>query len=236
MVDGPYGGIDTQKFFDSDRVMVVAGGSGAGWSLAFVEQFARCRQTQAEPEVTNIAETVSTAEEKSNIISHSQIVTGPSGLQSLRVILATRDTATRVWFHRTVQELLSKYSTATPDLSIEVFLTGRADQPQEIEKGLADLESSASSSSSSHKKTDVRQSRQSSIAGQELHGRPQLASLIHREASALSEAGKSLGVFACGPLEMQNDIRNAVAQENLNILKGSKAAGVYMHLEHFSWA
>ena len=40
-VDGPYGGIDNQKFFGSDRLVVVAGGSGAGWMLPFVEQFLR---------------------------------------------------------------------------------------------------------------------------------------------------------------------------------------------------
>ena len=39
MVDGPYGGINNDKFFTSDRLVVIAGGAGAGWMLPFIEQF-----------------------------------------------------------------------------------------------------------------------------------------------------------------------------------------------------
>ena len=37
---------------------------------------------------------------------------------------------------------------------------------------------------------------------------------------------------------MQQDVRNAVAAENLRIVNGGEkgAGGVYLHLEHFSWA
>ncbi|KEF58902.1 uncharacterized protein A1O9_03745 [Exophiala aquamarina CBS 119918] len=34
-MDGPYGGIDKQKYFDSDRIIVVAGGSEAGWDALY---------------------------------------------------------------------------------------------------------------------------------------------------------------------------------------------------------
>ena len=40
-VDGPYGGANLQAFDASDRVVLIAGGSGAGWCLPFVELFAR---------------------------------------------------------------------------------------------------------------------------------------------------------------------------------------------------
>lgn len=233
VVDGPYGGIDTQRFFESDRVMVVAGGSGAGWSLAFIEQFARCHQVQPKLENPYQDDTVVEKSKTADISVKTPINT--SRLQSLRVILATRDTATRVWFHKAVKDLLTRYSSTLGGFNVEVFLTGRADRPQEIAKGLVDLEN-AGSSSSDDENTEAKPARKSSLVGQELHGRPQLSSVIHEEMAAVSENGRSLGVFACGPLDMQNDIRNAVAQENLNILKGSKATGAYLHLEHFSWA
>jgi hypothetical protein len=40
----------------------------------------------------------------------------------------------------------------------------------------------------------------------------------------------------CGPVTMQNDVRNAVAAANLGILRGGKGGGAYLHTEHFSWA
>src|ERR1700761_2927581 len=33
LVDGPYGGINPQKYDDGDHLLVIAGGSGAGWCL-----------------------------------------------------------------------------------------------------------------------------------------------------------------------------------------------------------
>jgi predicted ferric reductase len=74
------------------------------------------------------------------------------------------------------------------------------------------------------------------VPSKEFEGRPKLPLIIQEEAAKVVEVGQSLSVFVCGPTTMQNDVRNAVAEENLNILKGSKAGGVYLHSEHFSWA
>lgn len=74
------------------------------------------------------------------------------------------------------------------------------------------------------------------ILGKEFEGRPNLSLVVQEEAANFAEAGQSLGVYVCGPTTMQNDERNAVARENLGILKGSKSSGVYLHSEHFSWA
>lgn len=236
LVDGPYGGIDTQKFYGSDRIVVIAGGSGAGWILPFIEQWARCQYSQPKTLRSNSSEADSDRDSSDDQKS-SGVRNHTSRTQSLRVILATRDTATRVWFHGAVSDLLTKYSgsASAVDLMVEVFLTSEAEQPQQVQSGLAELGDSHSRSSLKEK-VDVQQSYRSSIAGQELHGRPQLPRIIHEEADRVAEANQSLGVFACGPLTMQNDIRNAVAKENLEILKNPKSTGVYLHLEHFSWA
>jgi len=42
-------------------------------------------------------------------------------------------------------------------------------------------------------------------------------------------------VFVCGPASMQIDMSNAVAAEQLTILRGGRN-DVYLHMEHFSWA
>jgi predicted ferric reductase len=74
------------------------------------------------------------------------------------------------------------------------------------------------------------------VTDREFEGRPKLPSIVIEEASKVREGEQSLSVFVCGPTTMQNDVRNAVAAENLNIVKGSRSGGVYLHSEHFSWA
>jgi hypothetical protein len=161
-----------------------------------------------------------------------------SGPLSLRVILATRDISSRIWFLRTVDELLSRCS-ATDLLSsvrIQVYLTGDAAQEVNLSNKVSEDPTNSKGSASSADKIDLSEERQeATVPGKEFMGRPQLP-LIIQEAAKVVEAGQSLSVFVCGPITMQNDVRNAVAEENLNILKGSKAGGVYLHSEHFSWA
>ncbi|KAL9105994.1 MAG: hypothetical protein Q9227_008902 [Pyrenula ochraceoflavens] len=241
-VDGPYGGIDPQKYRSSDRLVVIAGGSGAGWSLPFIEQFIKCSLSQTEHEQVAGIE-VGSKEAPSS--SEGYVPHNRARPLSLRVILATRDTATRIWFHKTVRSLLSKYSLPQlSNLDVQVYLTGEAEQHSESPKILADLERSESFSSaeniSAEKKDggekEAANHKIGNIAGHELNGRPQLPAIIEEEAAKAAVTGESVGVFVCGPDTLQNDVRNAVARENLKILKSPRTGGVYLHLEHFSWA
>lgn len=236
LVDGPYGGIDTQKLYGSDRIIVIAGGSGAGWSLPFIEQHLRCRYSGPKTLSSDSSEADSDGS-SSNDQKNPEVRGHVNAPQSLRVLLATRDTATRVWFHKAVDDMLSRYpqSQLASELMVEVFLTGEAEQHREIEKGIAEL-SNLDSSSPPRRKAEMQKQSRSSISGQELYGRPQLPRMIHEEAVMAAETKQSLSVFACGPLTMQNDVRNAVANENLGIFKKLRSTGVYLHLEHFSWA
>jgi hypothetical protein len=95
-----------------------------------------------------------------------------------------------------------------------------------------------SGSSSAADKIEVpKHDHYGTVPGREFEGRPQLLSIIEEEAQIVREGQQSLSVFVCGPTTMQNDVRNAVASENLNILRGSiSASSVYLHSEHFSWA
>ncbi|KAG4272633.1 hypothetical protein FPRO04_10375 [Fusarium proliferatum] len=72
LVDGPYGGINTQRFVNSNHLVVIAGGSGAGWTLPFIEQYIAAQTGQADEDCKE----------------------GPRErcpFSSLRVILASRD-------------------------------------------------------------------------------------------------------------------------------------------------
>ncbi|KAK5218922.1 Ferric/cupric reductase transmembrane component 7 [Exophiala xenobiotica] len=231
-VDGPYGGIDPHKYHSSDRLIVIAGGSGAGWSLPFVEQFARCCLAQATKEAGAGEESTSDA---------GRVRCSPTAPRSLRVILATSDTATRMWFHKSVGDLLSKYPSQNPsfDLDVQVYLTGQAEQQTHLPDVLADLETAETSfaeiANMQKDGAEYEGLGKSSVESQERHGRPPFPDIIQEEAAQVAESGQALGVFVCGPDTMQNDVRNAVAKANLKVLK-SPTCGVYLHLEHFSWA
>lgn len=79
--------------------------------------------------------------------------------------------------------------------------------------------------------------RAANTTSKEYTGRPALPVLVREEAAKAADAQEILNVYVCGPATMQNDIRNAVAGENLRILGGAVGTvGVYLHSEHFSWA
>jgi hypothetical protein len=157
---------------------------------------------------------------------------------SIRVILATRDTASRIWFERTVDDLLKRCgaTNASSFLRVQVYVTGEAAakadaSPQEI----ATMNGQCSSTSQEEIMYPAK-GLEIAARGREYEGRPDLPHIVRDEASRAADARESLAVYVCGPNTMQNDVRNAVAEENLNIVRGTRKGGVYLHIEHFSWA
>jgi NAD(P)H-flavin reductase len=228
LVDRPYGGINLQKYNDCDHLLVIVGGSGAGWSLPFIERFVRYGSSAKDEE----------QDSEKGVPDKGICESNTSGPILLRVILATREISSRIWFLRTINELLSKYlTTDSSSVRVQVYLTGNAakevDPASDIKETRAGSEASEPSSTD---KIHISAGHDAIVPGKEFGGRPELRSIIQEEAVNVREAGQSLGVFVCGPTTMQNDVRNAVAEENLRIVKGSKAGGVYLHSEQFSWA
>ena len=230
-VDGPYGGIHARKFADSDRLLVVAGGSGAGWSLPFVERFVR-RQSfvSIKPEPIKLDKNIDASTKVNTLPLDSKAAARPL---SLRVILVTRENTTREWYQQTLKQLLSEHPTiqASESSHVEMHLTGNAPADS------LDLDSGPDSPDHT---TDVEKAVPTTKPNEALkstpHGRPSLPSIIREEAANMAATGQSLGVFVCGPDSMQQDVRNAVASENLRMLQDPRAGGVYLHLEHFNWA
>lgn len=223
-----------QRYAEGDRLLVVAGGSGAGWILPFIELFHRRESIAADEEN---GQDSTEGEEKVTQPNRPQSERSLSGPLSMRVILATRDTSSRIWFLKTVGELLSKYPTPHPsfDIDVQVYLTGEAEQDAHTPQKVSNVTISGVSALSSENINVKAGGHETTVPGKELFGRPDLPLLVRDEGTLAAEVSQSLSVFVCGPTTMQNDVRNAVADENLKILKGSKSSGVYLHSEHFSW-
>lgn len=210
-LDGPYGGVDMRKLAASSRTLVIAGGSGAGWTLPLLTAFLR----------------------KSSL--------EPPGASSMRVILATRDMATQQWYETMVSELLSKHGQSSPDLIVEVYYTGNENDAAAPKVTGQFLRKSEDLEKAPEPFTDARSDSDISGAPpyrsdkvRLFQSRPDLQGVIAAEATSIGQMG-SLGVFVCGPLGMQNDVAKSVASQQISVMKeGSK--DIYLHMEHFSWA
>lgn len=244
VVDGPYGGASALKLRNADRLLVIAGGSGAGWCLPFLEHFLR-----------------STCDEEQG--KSSSTVSGAKHT-ALRIVLVTRDTASRLWFEQAAARLLARFPSANAAaVQIQVYLTGSAaaaatatatptstipraefsEKPQ-VEPMARHVATTTASSSSGNSDIEIEAGAQNPNMtrikeGDEFTGRPNLPLIVREESSKAADAQEVLNVYVCGPDTMQDDVRNAVAGENARILGGNSrtgAVGVYLHSEHFSWA
>lgn len=237
LINGPYGGINTKLYSGSDRVLVIAGGSGAGWTLPLIEYFARRTRNETLAQVGIDTKLEPGAASTSDDMTHHELMPLTQQRTScLRVIFATRDHATREWYCSAVKQLLSAYPTEwlSERLSVRIYYTGEHDASSPSPSTTVDdittpLKYEPTFSTSSLKSTYIN--------CRDYYDRPDLPSFIAEEAQAAAECGQTLGVFGCGPQSMQNDISTAAARANMDIVRGrSRARGVYMHLEHFGWA
>ncbi|WPH01859.1 Hypothetical protein R9X50_00471300 [Acrodontium crateriforme] len=216
LIDGPYGGIDMRKIATCTKSVAIAGGSGAGWLLPFIEAYVR--RTTANQNDTS----------------------------SLRVILATRDRETQYWFESAASEILSSQTKQdlSSRLSIEIYYTGTAPNPRanpsiettqpepQNEKQTFDIEQSSNPTTSSHSSTHTLPFKPPHL--KTFSFRPHLPAIIASETESTASNG-SLTISVCGPLSMQSDASNEVARQQVLLMK-SGAKEVFLHVEHFSWA
>ncbi|KAM0716250.1 hypothetical protein Q7P37_007695 [Cladosporium fusiforme] len=226
LLDGPYGGTNLQQLARAQRLILVAGGSGAGWLLPMIETF--LRQNAKRRYLQDTSDSDGGKIEKANN-------------RTARVILATREQITKQWFVTALDSLLASFPDERSSNSLEVEVYCTADNHELNQKSNMTQPPSDSKEIS----TDVSIGRESQHASDaedspprtvhvsdQFHGRPNIPAIIESEAIA---GAQSIGVFACGPLSMQSDLSNAVAKQQIDIMKnGSKE--IYLHMEHFSWA
>ena len=190
--------------------------------------FQQQQEEELQPHEQNEKDKVQTSSDSS-----SQEGKASSNKPTLRVVLTTRETSSHIWFGQAIGEILRRASpTSTPSAAIDVqtYVTGKADQ----ELDMATSQPAPMPESPDLQANGTRPPRQQQESPH--HGRPNLASMIREEAERAADSGESLSVYVCGPDSMLQDVRNAVAAENMRIVKGSSSGEVYLHTEHFSWA
>ncbi|OJJ33220.1 hypothetical protein ASPWEDRAFT_43295 [Aspergillus wentii DTO 134E9] len=104
VLEGPYGGMTPTALAEFDKILVISGGSGGGFSLAIIEEALRLRQFPVD---------------KQNVDSGAQ-------RQHIHVIFATRNTAVAEWYIEAIEAMISTYDAAK-EVSVSVHITSQAE-------------------------------------------------------------------------------------------------------------
>ncbi|RMZ37285.1 ferric-chelate reductase [Aspergillus flavus] len=192
LLEGPYGGIsDTASPAEFDTVLVIAGGSGGGFSLAIVEEALRVYGNMPDLQQRNI-----------------------------QVVFATRNSKVAEWYREEIGDRVSMYDVPDKRISVSIHDTSleQAEKPvsapgdkepsneitDEIEPALSEKGHDVAATNK-HMSTVV-------------HGpRPDLPCLIN---TATSTGSHRMAIFACGPASMLHDVRNAAAEAQKRALRG----------------
>ncbi|KAL1636998.1 hypothetical protein SLS58_009524 [Diplodia intermedia] len=238
-IDGPYGGVGvgvgvgaaSSRLAGFDNVLVVVGGSGAGFSLPVVEEVLRSTAStgHGHGHGHNGVTVVPADKETTTTRGRDRRVVG--------VVLATRDGRTGAWYAEEVRALLRRYGYGGGDggggdddaveVAVAVHVTGNEDAAGGEEE--AEVESAGMVGE--EKKVRMGGGGEDGVVAWR-QGRPQLQKVV--EEYAASAEGKTLAVAVCGPAGMLYDVRNAVAGVQKGVLSGKGAREVYLHSEHFS--
>ncbi|KAL2832459.1 ferric reductase NAD binding domain-containing protein [Aspergillus cavernicola] len=209
LLEGPYGGIDTDVLARADCVVIVSGGSGGGFSLPVLESALRIFK------------------ESGNANKEIQVVFASHSVDMARwyrdeietILGASMDRAN----NNNINISTSIHVTSTQNMESETDITVHSD-PKSASEETQPIESTAS-------ETPPPSTEKEGDDGTFKTGRPNLPSII---ADTAAEAEKRTAIFACGPASMLHDVRNAAADEQERILRRG-AGEVYLHTESFSW-
>lgn len=219
LIEGPYGGVSPHHMSQFDTLLVIAGGSGGGFSLAMVDEALRL-----------------TEKPKSG-----------QGRRNLQVVFSTRDVAMADWYKNEIECRLSKSTMlsleGTDDsgfeTSVSVHVTSNpardpindsavsftipdSENPPEKKMPTPDILTTGSFSLNVHRSI-----------------RPDIPGLIARSVAMVHSQGnhagkkKRIGVLVCGPASMLHDTRNAAALAQTRTL-GGEIEELYLHSEPFA--
>ncbi|KAK8218391.1 ferric-chelate reductase [Phyllosticta capitalensis] len=131
----------------------------------------------------------------------------------IQMVMTTRVPDVKEWFIAEVEHMLKTYGVTDEDVAVQAHahLTQRAQS--------ADMEAVAKESRVEANYVDVTRAR------------PDVRAIVR---AASQEQGRSVAVVVCGPSELLYDVRNATADAQFEVVRGSGAQEVYLHSEHFS--
>lgn len=261
LLEGPYGGIFHAGALNHfDNILVIAGGSGGGFSLGVVEEALRAHTSPHNGEPPSFHHT-----------------------QHIHVILATRSTEMATWYrHEVAQRVVSPTADMSgKHITISIHIT--ADSQVELKAGSDEhfiLHPDGTTSTQGQEPDDTPQkdtdmleqtsNTSPSLTQQDgdydddedddppymtttlIYGRPALKEILSDGSSAIAApktdhtasgscGRRKVGVFVCGPASMVHDVRDAAADAQTRILRGGGGGGggggtvgeVYLHTEPF---
>ncbi|KAJ5708207.1 Riboflavin synthase-like beta-barrel [Penicillium malachiteum] len=216
LIEGPYGGVSAHHMAHFDTILVIAGGSGGGFSLAMVDEALRLSALESK-----------------------DIVPGHDDRRNLQVVFSTRDTEMADWYVAEIESRLSYSTTLSPDLdsgyetSVSVHVTSRVNSASSspaigFEKDTSKLPPTEITTTGTFSLNVHR------------NARPEISGLIARTVAMSGSQGKyvgrkqRIGVLVCGPASMIHDTRNAAALAQTRVL-GGEVEELYLHSEPFAW-
>lgn len=215
LIEGPYGGVGTHRMSQFDTIVVIAGGSGGGFSLAMLDEALRLSE-------------IHTGEERS----------GQESRRRLQVVYSTRDTPMAHWYIDEIEARLSQSTTPLDskngfETSVSVHITSNRD----LQRSTSTLDSEKGVDN----KLPLTDTMRTGSFSLNVHrnARPDISGLVARtvttaHANPRPDGKKQrIGVFACGPASMLHDSRNAAALAQKRAL-GGEVEEVYLHSEAFA--
>ncbi|KAJ5338724.1 hypothetical protein N7452_005452 [Penicillium brevicompactum] len=211
LIEGPYGGVSESHMAQFDTILVIAGGSGGGFSLAMVDEALR---------VTGMGGSGSEKKEQR---------------QNLQVVFSTREHAMADWYIEEIETRLSESTTLASDSGFETAVSVHVTDPRS--SGI----SSGSDDDVKGSKVPREMTTTGSFSlNVHRNARPDLPGLVARTVAMAHTQGQHLGkkqrvgVLVCGPASMLHDTRNAAAVAQSRVFKG-EIEELYLHSEAFVW-
>lgn len=247
LLEGAYGGLHGRPLTEYNRALVIACGSGSGFSLPFVMEWiaATARQNAARA-----ASTVSGNSDSGEQVS-PELIIKPN---KMTVIIATRDVSTVEWYEAALSEYLETQKIEILPGSVEIFLhlTSSADGDSSSDDDSGDDANPTAPNKSASSPVDIEKggipaspSTRSLAANnlddgsnkfgiRVLRGRPDMARVVHDVTSEQDIA--SVGIAVCGPTSVLAAVRDEAAAAELRIVKSAPGPKeVYLYSEMFGW-
>lgn len=210
LVEGPYGGLNESHMAQFDTILVIAGGSGGGFSLAMVDEALR------------ISGMVGKGDEKKD------------QQQNLQVVFSTRDHAMADWYIEEIETRISQSTTLAFDSKFETSVSVHVTDPQS--SGVSSGSGIDVKGTKTHRETTTTGNFSLNV---HRNARPDVPGLVAGTVSMAHTEGtfvgrkQRVGVLVCGPASMLHDTRNAAAVAQSRVF-GGEVEEVYLHSEAFA--
>jgi len=217
LIEGPYGGVRPHHMSQFDTLLVIAGGSGGGFSLAMVDEALRLTEKRKPGQ----------------------------GRRDLQVVFSTRDIAMADWYTDEIESRLSKSTMLESETndsgfetSVSVHVTANPNPPHPINDSAVSFTIPDPEKGQKEMPTPDITTTGSFSLNVHRNIRPDIPGLIARSVAMAhtqgTHAGKKqrIGVLVCGPASMLHDTRNAAALAQTRTL-GGEIEELYLHSEPF---